>query len=91
MLYRPLLVIRWHPSVVCSLLNARSLLSFFGTFGWLLGVLGALLAHVASFFTLTNSGPAYHRSHDASLVLKGKREGPSPRYGPGCRISGLKL
>src|SRR5215208_1092459 len=46
MFYRPLLVIRWHPSVVSSPVDARSLLSsFFGTFGWLLGVLPALFAH----------------------------------------------
>src|SRR5215218_5291929 len=46
MLYRPLLVIRCHPSIVSSPVDARSLLSsFFGTFGWLLGVLRALFAH----------------------------------------------
>jgi hypothetical protein len=40
MFYRPLLVIRWPPSIVSSPVDARSLLSsFFGTFGWLLGVL----------------------------------------------------
>src|SRR5215203_4318595 len=43
--YRPLLVIRWHSSIVSSPVDARSLLSFFGTFGWLLGVLRALFAH----------------------------------------------
>src|SRR5215204_845030 len=44
--YRPLLVIRWHPSIVSSPVDARSLLSsFFGTFGWLLGVLRALFTH----------------------------------------------
>jgi hypothetical protein len=46
MLYRPLLVIHCHPSIVSSPVDARSLLSsFFGTFGWLLGVLRALFAH----------------------------------------------
>jgi hypothetical protein len=44
--YRPLLVIRWHPSIVSSPVDARSLLSsFFGTFSRLLGVLRALFAH----------------------------------------------
>jgi hypothetical protein len=46
MLYGPLLVIRLHPSIVSGLVDARSLLSsFFGTFGWLLGMLRALFAH----------------------------------------------
>jgi|SRR5215217_4252155 len=45
MLYRPLLVIRWHSSIVSSPVDASSLLSFFGTFGWLLGVLLVLFAH----------------------------------------------
>jgi hypothetical protein len=78
MLDRPLLVIRWHPSIVSSPLDSRSLLSFFGAFGWLLGVLRAHFAHAASFFPLRTSGPTYHCKYDATLVVKGKREGRVP-------------
>jgi hypothetical protein len=45
MLYGPLLVIRWHPFIIASSLDARGLLGFIGAFGRLLGVLRALFAH----------------------------------------------
>src|SRR5215203_6049282 len=45
MLDGPLLVILLHPSIVSGPVNAKSLLSFFSTFGWLLGMLRPLFAH----------------------------------------------
>jgi len=60
MLYGPLLVIRWHPFIIASSLDARGLLGFFCTFRWLLGVLRPLFAHAASFFfPLRTSGPPF--------------------------------
>jgi hypothetical protein len=57
MLDRPLFVIRRHPFIVCSPLDARSLLGFFCAPRRLLGVLRALFAHaVSSFSPLRTSG-----------------------------------
>jgi hypothetical protein len=57
MLDRPLFVICWHPFIVCSPLDARSLLGFFSAFRRLLGVLRVLFAHAASSFSpLRTSG-----------------------------------
>jgi hypothetical protein len=57
MLDRPLFVICWHPFIVCSPLDARSLLGFFCAFRRLLGVLRMLFAHAASSFSpLRTSG-----------------------------------
>jgi hypothetical protein len=60
MLDRPLLVIRLHPSIVSSPVDAGGLLGIFCTFRWLLGVLRPLFAHAASFFfPLRTSGPPF--------------------------------
>jgi hypothetical protein len=49
MLDRPLFVIRLHPSIVSSPVDAGGLLGFFGAFRRLLGVAGTFFAHAAPF------------------------------------------
>src|SRR5215208_6211850 len=63
MLDRPLFVICWHPFIICSSLDARSLLGIFCAFRRLLGLLRPLFAHAASsFLPLRTSGLPFSSS-----------------------------
>jgi hypothetical protein len=70
MLDRPLLVIRWHPFIISSPLDARRLLGFFCAFRRLLGVLRALFfAHeLPPSSRLRLAGYRSHRNPDDTFV-----------------------